>query len=317
MAHRDSNTTAGTGLIGGTLWFGIVSLLVILFWFEGNAIGVEVYGRSAFRWMVGLWRYEHYDFSYGWFVPLVSLFFLWRKRDQLQEAPRQTCWWGILVVVAALIAHVAGIRAQQTRLSLLAFIGLLWGIPLLTLGWRVARITLFPCIYLAFCVPLTFLDGLTFKLRVIAAVTSALILNGIGMSTLRSGTMLQSLVGEGFMLDVADACSGLRYFLAMTALAAAYAYLTQPGIVKKWLLFLSAIPIAIAANVARVMGIAIVAGFFGQELATGVYHDYSGYIVFSVAIGLLLAAAGLINIDYSERMRRWRDQIQSRATSRH
>ena len=74
----------------------------------------------------------------------------------------------------------------------------------------------------------------------------------------------------------------------MTALTAAYAYFIGGGVWKKLILFVSAIPLAIAGNIARVMSIAVVARFAGQEKAIHYYHDYSGYLIFAVAVILML-----------------------------
>jgi exosortase/archaeosortase family protein len=105
---------------------------------------------------------------------------------------------------------------------------------------------------------------------------------------------LHSLAGKGFNLDIADPCSGLRSIFALTALTAAYAFFTQKTALRQWLLFACAVPLAVLGNVVRVVSIAVVANFFGQEAGTGFYHDYSGYVVFVVAILLMLEAGALI-----------------------
>jgi exosortase len=119
-------------------------------------------------------------------------------------------------------------------------------------------------------------------------------LNGLGIETVRTGTAIYSSAAGGFSFDVADACSGLRSLLAMTALTAAYAYLTQQTPLRRWLLFLAAIPLAIAGNVVRVLTIAIVAETIGMETAMSLYHDYSGLLVFFVAVVLMLGLAAAL-----------------------
>ena len=97
----------------------------------------------------------------------------------------------------------------------------------------------------------------------------------------------------------------------MTALTAVYAYLTQKTLVKQWILFLSSIPLAIIGNIARITTVALVAEAFGQKLASGLYHDYSGYVVFSVAIGLMVGVGSLLNLDYRGAWRRWKQRLLS------
>ena len=66
------------------------------------------------------------------------------------------------------------------------------------------------------------------------------------------------------------------------------------------MLFAASIPIAIIGNICRILTIGLMAQSFGQKVATGLYHDYSGYIFFPVAIGLMLTAGWLINLDFGE-----------------
>lgn len=305
-SQADERTRPVSRPVWGAIAVAIVALLFILFHWQGNTTDITSYSTSAFGWMLKLWRYEQYDFSHGWLIPLISLWLVWRRRAELATASRQPAATGLAIVVLALALHVIGARSQHTRLSLLAFIGLVWGIPFYLLGWQIARILLFPCLYLVFCVPFTFLDSLTFPLRMLAATISEHILNGTGVATVRVGTALRSGAGDGFLLDVADPCSGLKYFIVMTALTAAYGYVTQPTLLRKWVLFLSAVPLAIAGNVVRIVGIALVAAALGQPLAIGLYHDYSGLIVFAAAVLMMLGVATLLNMDISGKIRAWR-----------
>ena len=119
------------------------------------------------------------------------------------------------------------------------------------------------------------------------------------------------MAAGGFSFDVADPCSGIKSLLAMTALTAVYAYFTQKTWWKKWLLFLSSIPLAIVGNVARITTVSFVAEAFGEKLALGLYHDYSGYVVFSVAIGLMIGLGSLLNLNFMELRERWKYALLS------
>jgi exosortase/archaeosortase family protein len=92
----------------------------------------------------------------------------------------------------------------------------------------------------------------------------------------------------------------------MTALTAVYAYLTQKTLLRKWILFLCCVPLAIIGNIARITTVGLVAEAFGERLATGIYHDYSGYVVFGVAIALMVAVGSLLNMNYKEVWRQWK-----------
>jgi len=298
---------------------GLVSVIVamgyVIFNFQGNTTDIHAFGRSAILWMARRWYESGGDFSHGWVVPLVSLGIIWHRRRELMAAPKEVSRLGLAVVIGSLLLHWLGAKSQQTRLSLLALIGLLWGVPFYLFGRDVAKILFFPCAYLIFCIPLNFLDSLTFPLRIFVTIVATALLNGLGIAAQRSGSAIYSMAGGGFSFDVADPCSGLRSLLAMTALTAVYAYLTQRTLLKKWILFLSSIPLAIIGNIARITSVALVAEAFGEKPALGIYHDYSGYVVFSVAIGLMVALGQLLNVDYRKAWLRWKSMISSHTSS--
>ncbi len=298
---------------------GLVSVIVamgyVIFNLQGNTTDIHAFGRSAILWMARRWYESGGDFSHGWVVPLVSLGIIWHRRRELMAAPKEVSRLGLAVVIGSLLLHWLGAKSQQTRLSLLALIGLLWGVPFYLFGRDVAKILFFPCAYLIFCIPLNFLDSLTFPLRIFVTIVATALLNGLGIAAQRSGSAIYSMAGGGFSFDVADPCSGLRSLLAMTALTAVYAYLTQRTLLKKWILFLSSIPLAIIGNIARITSVALVAEAFGEKPALGIYHDYSGYVVFSVAIGLMVALGQLLNVDYRKAWLRWKSMISSHTSS--
>ena len=296
----------------------MVGLIFFIFHFQGNTVEINMFGRSALLWMTERWQDSiSYggDYSHGWLIPFVSIYIIWLKRNDLAQAPKAVSRIGLALVVTALLIHWLGAKAQQTRLSLFGLALLIWAIPYYFYGWRVAKILMFPCAYLLFCIPLNFLDSLTFPLRILATIISTALLNGLGIAAERAGSAIYSMAAGGFSFDVADPCSGIKSLLAMTALTAVYAYFTQKVWWKKWLLFLSSIPLAIVGNIARITTVAVVAEAFGEKLALGLYHDYSGYVVFSVAIGLMIGVGALLNLNLAEMRERWKYVLLSPTSS--
>ena len=238
------------------------------------------------------------DMSFGWFVPVFSLYVLWTKRTELSAALRDSrfSWLGLLFSVPFLCLSLLGTRGVQLRLEQLGFIGLCFTVPWTFFGWRMAKLFLFPAAYLLFCIPLaTFLDFVTIQLRYLAGATSLAVLNGIGLEAVREGTAVISRGAHPFAVDIAEPCSGLRSLFALMALTAGYAYFNQPTWFRRGLLFACSIPLAIAGNVARIVSICVIASCTDPQFATGFYHDYSGYIVFIVAIGLMVVAGELLD----------------------
>lgn len=290
----------------------IIGMLFVLFHLLGNTVD-NVSSRSAFTWMINRWGDKlsfGADYSHGFLIPFVSLGIVWYKRDEFFAAQKNICIVGLYVIVAALLMHWVGAKMQQTRLSLMSLILLIWGVPFYFFGWQIAKLLIFPCAYLIFCVPLNFLDALSFPLQQVATGISHALLNGFGIECERVGTQLMS---PYFQLNVEAPCSGLRSLLAMTALTAVYAYFTQKTFIKKWILFMLSIPIAVAGNIGRIISIAVVSIVSGQKLGAGLYHDWSGYVLFTVAISLMIATAKLLNINYLEFFKRWKKAYLNRS----
>jgi exosortase len=141
---------------------------------------------------------------------------------------------------------------------------------------------------------------MAFPLRMLSAKMATGMLNAVGLFAMRHGSAIWVGPGGEGPLDVADPCSGLRSLLAMTALTAVYAYFTQKTLLKKWLLFLFSIPLAVFGNIARIATIALMSQAVGRDIALGLYHDYSGYILFTASIILMIAIGALLNLNYGE-----------------
>ena len=241
-----------------------------------------------------LWAFSapEEDLSYGYFVPLFSLYILWRERARL--VPGRGCWAAVLLLLPALFLGFIGIRGAQLRFEIVGFIGIVWSLTLLFWGWRTAKAAMFPCAFLLFCIPLnSFLDVITVHLRLFATGAAFAILKGLGADIVRQGTMLASSAGT-FAIDVAAPCSGLRSIFALMALTAAYSYFAQPTWTRRAILFASSVPLAVLGNVVRILTIVATANWCSAEFATGFYHDYSGYVVFLVAVSLMVAFSGLL-----------------------
>ncbi|MCG3150440.1 MAG: hypothetical protein PCFJNLEI_03926 [Verrucomicrobiae bacterium] len=232
-------------------------------------------------------------------LPLPVAWQVWTLREYLRGTTRPATTAGLLVFLGATALYYVGIKAVQPRLVVIAGVFMLYGIALSLRGWDVFRLVFFPISFLFLMVPLNFLDNVIgFPLRLFVANAATLVLNLIGIEAIQRGSGIISAV---FRFDVADPCSGIRSLMALTTVTAAYAYVTQTAQWKRWFLFLCAIPLAVLGNLARVISIAVVAQVYGQELATKVYHDWSGFILFPVALVAMVIVGFLLNLDF----RRW------------
>lgn len=268
--------------------------IILLFSVYGVTVWKGASGRSFFSWLYMMWSQEStaaVDYSHGQVVPLVSLWLLWRQRDAVRkafEAPQPHVFGAVLWAVA-IGMHFAGLRMQIPHASALGFVIALWGLAWSFAGVQVAKLTLFPLAFLCFAIPVGFLAQATFPLRLLGSAAATEILNGLGIPTVRTGTAVFSTAGQGFSMDVADACSGIRSIMALMALTAAYAYVFRRNNIERWFLFLMSLPIAAAANIGRIVTIALVTAGFGKEIGLKIYHDYSGYLVFVLAVLMVVA----------------------------
>ena len=254
--------------------------------------------------LVGAWFYRS-DNSHGALVPLISLYFIWQRRDDLRSAEICSSGWGALLLAGSLglylLSYVGGI-ALVMRLSLVAS---LCGLVLHVLGWRIFRILLFPLLFLFFMVPVP--DSVemlvSFPLQIFATRVSASIIGFLSIPVFREGNMLYFAQTQ---LEVAEACSGINSITSLTMLSVIFVHMMPRGWKLKAVILLSAIPIAVAANIVRVSGTGVLAHFFGGGVAGGFLHTFSGLVVFAFGFVVLLLEYAMVNRIYQRRRSRSR-----------
>lgn len=233
------------------------------------------------------------NYSHGFLIPLVSAYMIWRHRARIRSLPRGSCGAGLALILGGLLLFmIASVAAEfyTQRLSLLIVIA---GLILYLGGRRLAGATLFPVIYLLFMIPVPYVIyySASFPLELLASRLTTAVVGLLGIPIVRSGNILQL---ESTTLQVVDACSGLRSLISLSALAAALAYLTQRRPAAGVLLFLSSVPVAIGANVLRLTVTAILASLYGEGVAQGFLHEFSGLLVFAFAIICLGCIGGFL-----------------------
>ena len=265
------------------------------------AAGAALFGFCGmFARLAAVFSFDNEDMAFAWYVPVFSVYVLWSDRAAVRKAATAPdagfSAAGLLASAPFLACALLGARGLQVRLEQVAFIGLCITMPWTFFGRALAARCLFPALFLVFTIPMnTFLDAITVHLRIFASSVSIGILNGIGLDAIRNGTVITASGMHPFSIDVAEPCAGLRSIFALTALTAAYSWFTQPTWARRGLLFLCAPPLAVAGNVARILSICLVSAFASPEFAAGFYHDYSGYVVFLVAVLLMVACGEAIS----------------------
>jgi len=230
------------------------------------------------------------DEAYAWLIPLVVLMLLWSRRDELLALPKKPSWWALGLLLIGAMIHVLGYMIQQSRVSLLGFViglysltGLMWGG-----GWM--RMTLFPFGLLLFCMPIgTSGDFVTVPLRLLATkITAVLCQVVLGINVVREGNLLFD-AGHTYQYEVAAACSGIRSLTAILAFSVIYAYLFFNSTWRRLLIVVSGFPLAIIANVFRLVLIVLAAEAFGQKAGDFVHTN-----IFTSLLPYLPAGVGLL-----------------------
>ena len=299
---RVPSTTASALPASPSHWGFAIPVLVL------SVLVVGIYHNILFR--LGAHWYTDPDYSHGFLVPLLALYFLWERRRQLLTLPVTPNIAGIGLLGFGLLMLVLGSVGAELYLQRTSVIVVIAGLVLLLLGSASLRMLAFPIAFLLFMVPLPAIvvNAIAFPLQLFAAKTAAFCLFNFGIPVLREGNVI---VLAGTTLEVAEACSGIRSLQALLALGTVYAYFTQSVMWKRWVLVLLSIPIAIVANAFRVSGTGILAHYRGAQAAEGFYHTFSGWLIFLVAFALLLACGWLLSRVGHSRSRRRQAGLQS------
>jgi exosortase len=239
---------------------------VLLFEFVGNSTFGYLKSHSLYAWM--FWDYlSNPDDEHGMYIPFVVLALFWWKREDFRNLKTAPWLPGLLLILVAVTMHVVGYLIQQTRISIAAFffglyalIGLVWGLSAL-------RASFFPMCLLAFALPLgTIAETITLPLRLFATtVTGAISQSVLGIEVIYKGTMIFNPSGA-FQYEVAAACGGLRSLTAILALCTIFAFVNFKRHRNRFLLITAGIPLAILANMTRLLGLIIISEAFGQEI---------------------------------------------------
>lgn len=236
---------------------------------------------------------EDPNYSHGFLMPAAILFFLWYKRDLFRRLPVQPSRWGLALIIYSQVQFLLGYLGAEFFLQRTSFLFLMAGLVVFLWGWAHLRSSGFEFALALLAIPLpeVIFNQIAFPLQLIASQWAAAILQFTGIPVFREGNVLQLPYR---VLDVAEACSGIRSLFSLVALAMIVAYFLP---IRRWLrvvFVLSSIPIAIIANAIRVAATGLLGHYVGQEFATGFFHEFSGWVIFVVAFALLLLEAVLL-----------------------
>jgi exosortase len=237
------------------------------------------------------------QYSHGWLVPLFAAAVAARRRKPLAPATTAEQLAGLSLLATSLAVRLVAAWYRVVTIDMYTLVPALLGVIIVAGGMRLLRWAGPPVAFLIFMYPLPdeatrYLLG---PLQTLATIASTYLLQTLGFEVFREGN--QIVVGDS-RLGVVDACSGLRMLTIFVALAVGWVLIDQAAWWERLAIVVSAVPIALAVNVARITATGMMMTV-NEQLAERVFHDWAGYVMMPLAIALLvvvrrLLAAGMI-----------------------
>jgi exosortase D (VPLPA-CTERM-specific) len=260
--------------------FLAIVLLVVAYW--GGLQNLVV------RWV------EQEEYGHGFFLPLISLWMLWHRRDALEQSIGAPSPLGFLLILFAVFLLFVGEISAIFILIQISFVLSLMALALVFGGISLFRVSFVPLAVLIFAIPMPyFIDAqLSWWLQLVSSKLGVDLLQLFGVSVHLQGNVID--LGY-YMLQVVEACSGLRYLYPLLSLGFLAAYMFTAPLWKRVLVFLSVIPITVFMNSFRIAVIGALVNIWGTDMADGFLHFFEGWIIFLACTALLLLEVWLLD----------------------
>ncbi len=249
-------------------------------------------------WLVFCWQglttvveiwYGNEIFNHGFFIVPGAFYLIYLKRFELLSKPIQTSPLALIVIIPALLLYVIGVAGDIQLFLHAATFTLLPALIWLVIGTQAAKTILFPLIFMLFSIPVG--EQLIPYLQEIAADGSVALLRLTGVPLFRSGLYIE--IPQGRFL-VAEACSGVSFFIASFVIGSLYAYLNLASVKRRAAFVIISLIFPILANIVRVYGIILIAYWTDMEHAAGADHLIYGWFFFAFVIVCLLGIGELM-----------------------
>jgi exosortase D (VPLPA-CTERM-specific) len=280
---RPAGSGAATGASGFQLWLlaGILSLLGFAY----------VYAKS-FGQLLHYW--DRPEYGHGYIIPFVALLLAWHDLTDQRPQPGSN-WRGTPLLLIGIGFLIIGLLSTFNAVAIYGLIIALVGLSYCFVGSAATRVLRPAFIYLLFAVPLPdFLYvNLSARMQLISSTLGVGMLEGLGIPVFQDGNIIDL---GGLKLQVAEACSGLRYLFPLASFGFLAAYLLRDAFWKRAVVFLSTVPITIILNSARIAVIGVTADRWGPAMAEGFIHSFEGWTTFLVCTLVLLAEIAVLRL---------------------
>lgn len=273
-----------TSQIGSDTPISWINLLVIIGLM--GALYVAIIGDLASEW------WTESEASYGMLIPPLAVYIAYMRRRITLSIPAETDFRGLGLTFLGCVVLLVGRLAAEFFLARISIVLVIAGLVWTFWGYPRLKTLAFPFILLATMVPLPAIvyNSLAAPLQLFASSVATECAQHLGVSIYREGNVIHL---ANISLGVAEACSGLHSLSALVVGSLLLGFLEDAGVLGRVLLVMISVPLAIAVNVLRVTGTAILADY-RLEFAMGFYHSFSGWLVFVLGFGLLWLTGKLI-----------------------
>ncbi len=265
------------------------------------ALFVGLY-HTDYVYLGHLWLQD--DFNYCILIPIISLYLLWQKRKVLSNISPNPSWYGVALIFISLCFYWLGNLAGEYYSIFLSSWLFIVGLILSTFGLQFLKVISFPLIFILAMFPFPhFINTrILVSLKLISSAIAVKLMQVFGMSVFREGNIIDVGVTQ---LQVADACSGLRYVTPLIIIGLLMGYFYRQKIKIAIILALSAIPLSILMNSLRIAATGIMYVHIGPKVAEGFFHWFSGLGIFTISILFLWFEMNIISriLDRVQRVR--------------
>jgi exosortase len=268
--------------------------------------------QSTAVWAWKGWNDENDQVHCRFIVPLIAFVF-WYRRGQLMSVVKEPSGRGLAFVIGGVLLFVLAVRCLQPRFAIVSLPLIVFGAAEYLGGRAFARIFIFPCLLMLFMIPIGGIIQGTVTLQLLASKTVGALCALLAIHVQIIGTTINV---DGHSFEVAGGCSGIRSLMAMTMLSALYVYfaLRQPW--QQFLVFAGSIFFALIGNIARLFTVVLVAKWWSPEIAGGLYHDYSGFVFFPIAVLAMVGFGNLLSRDWSHARSRLTQTLSAPVTTK-
>ncbi len=236
-------------------------------------------------WIEDAWRNEP-DYSHGYLVPFLTILLCWHRSDTFPGVRQQPSWAGLGLIGFAIFMRVVSRLVYADFMDGWSMLPMLAGVVWFFMGPQAMKWSLPAIAFLFLMIPMPYQaeSMLSWKLQGIATDVSTVFLRILGQPAVAEGHVIW--INEQRLL-VEQACSGLRIFIGVAALAFFWAAMVKRSWIDRLVLMALVLPLAIFVNATRITVVGLLYQAFQDEKAQDKIHDISGYLMIPLAFGLL------------------------------